>query len=148
MNYEEDMSLFVVDHASKLGAGYVDVRLEDHYNELIIVAEGKAQRDFINCRCGIDIRTLVNGALGFPTVTDLKKKGIRHAVEVAFKIAKASSKYVPTLVKHAYSEVYKTSYKADSEKGNGAQFYDRTFSHSGGHEIFQKGAWRNHPYRL
>jgi predicted Zn-dependent protease len=52
---EEDLALFSVDYASKLGADYVDARLENHYNELITVADGKVQRGIINRKRGIGI---------------------------------------------------------------------------------------------
>ncbi len=108
---EEDSALFAVEYASKLGADYVDARLEDHYNELIIVANGKVQRGVINRKRGIGIRTLVNGAWGFQSTTNLTKKGIRQAATIAFKVAKASSKYVPTPVQLAPTKAHKTSYK-------------------------------------
>ncbi len=108
---DKDSALFAVDYASKLGADYVDARLEDHYNELIIVANGKVQRGVINRKRGIGIRTLFNGAWGFQSTTDLSKNGIRQAAEIAFKVAKASSKHVQTPVKLAKAKAYKTSYK-------------------------------------
>ena len=109
---EEDLALFAVNYASKLGADYVDARLENHYNELITVADGKVQRGIINRKRGIGIRTLVNGAWGFQSTTDLTKKGIRQTAEIAFKMAKASSKHVPTPVKLALTKACKTSHKA------------------------------------
>jgi TldD protein len=109
---EEDLASLAIDYASKLGANYVDARLENHYNELITVADSKIQRGIINKKRGIGIRTLVNGAWGFQSTTDLTKKGIRQTAEVAFKMAKASSKHVPTPVKLAPTKAHKTSYKA------------------------------------
>ena len=50
---EENSALFAAEHASKLGAYCVDVSLEDHYNELMIVADGRIQRVVVNCRCGM-----------------------------------------------------------------------------------------------
>ena len=44
---------------------------------------------------------LVNDAWRFQSDTDLTKKVIREAVEIALKIAKASSKHVLTPVKLA-----------------------------------------------
>lgn len=108
---EEDLALFAVDFASKLGAQYADARLEDHYNELIMVADGKIQRGIINRKRGIGVRTLFNGAWGFQSTTDLTKNGVKAACEIAFKMAKASSKHVPTPVKLAPAKAYKTSYK-------------------------------------
>jgi TldD protein len=109
---KEDLALFAVQHGSKLGADYVDARLEDHYNEIIIVANSKVQRGIINRKCGIGVRTLVDGAWGFQSTADLTKKGIRQAAKIAFKVAKASSKHVPTPAKLAPAKAYKTSYKA------------------------------------
>jgi TldD protein len=108
---EEDLALFAMEYASKLGADYADARLEEHYNELITVADGKIQRGIINRKNGIGVRTLVNGAWGFQSTTNLTKKGIKEATEIAVKIAKASSKHVPTPVKLAPTKAYQISYK-------------------------------------
>ncbi|MBX5329233.1 MAG: TldD/PmbA family protein [Candidatus Bathyarchaeota archaeon] len=108
---EEDLALFAVGYAVKLGADYVDVRLEDHYNELITVADGKVQRGVINRKRGLGVRTLVNGAWGFQSTTNLSKKGVGQAAEIAFKTAKASSRHVHVPVKLAPAKAYKTSYK-------------------------------------
>jgi len=110
---DEDLASFAVERASKLGTDYVDCRLEDHYNELIIVTDGKVQRGIINRKHGIGIRTLVDGAWGFQSTTDLTKKGLKQAVKLAFKMAKASSKHVPEPVKLASTEAQKTSYKTE-----------------------------------
>ena len=109
---KEDLALFAVQHGSELGADYVDARLEDHYNEIIIVANSKVQRGVINRKRGIGVRTLVDGAWGFQSTADLTKKGIRQATKIAFKVAKTSSKHVTTPAKLAPAKAYKTSYKA------------------------------------
>lgn len=115
----EELALFAIDHAKKLGAEYVDIRLESHYNELITAANGKIERAMINQKRGIGIRTLVKGAWGFQSTTNLSKTGIKGAVSAAFKIAKASSKHVPKPVKLAstktYQDSYATSVKTDLE---------------------------------
>jgi predicted Zn-dependent protease len=55
---------------------------------------------------------LINGAWGFQSTTDLTKKSIRQTAEIAFKMAKASSKHVPKPVKLASTKAYENSYKA------------------------------------
>lgn len=116
---EEDLALFAIEQAAKMGSEYADARLETHYNELITVANGKIERGIINRKRGIGVRTLVNGAWGFQSTTDLTKKGIKKAVEIAFKVAKASSNHVPTPVElaptKAYKRAYKTKVKTDIE---------------------------------
>ncbi len=53
----EDSTVYIVDNASKLGANYVDARLDDHCNELITVVDGKIQRGIINRKHGIGFHT-------------------------------------------------------------------------------------------
>jgi len=107
---DEDLTLFATDHAKKLGAEYVDARLEAHYNELITVANGKVERAMINHKRGIGVRTLVNGAWGFQSTTNLSKTGVRRATSIAFRIANASSRHVPKRVKLASTKEYRDSY--------------------------------------
>jgi len=116
---DEDIAFFAIDHARKLGAGYADARLEAHYNELVIVANGKVERAIINQKCGIGVRTLVKGAWGFQSSTNLSKDSVKNAVNTAFKVAKASSKHVPKPIKlaptRAYHDSYATIVKTDLE---------------------------------
>lgn len=116
---DADLASSCVDYALKIGANYVDVRLESHYNELVTVAEGKVQRGIINRKSGIGIRALVDGAWGFQSTTDLTKRGAREAAEIAFKMAKASRKYVLRPAKMAsarsYEATYETKVKTDLE---------------------------------
>jgi len=114
---EEDLALFAMEYASKLGADYVDARLEEHYNELIIVLDGKAQRAVVNRKQGIGIRTFVNGAWGFQSTTGLNKKSIRQTAEIAAKMAKASSRHVPTPVKLSPTKSYDICYETKVKVG-------------------------------
>lgn len=110
---EEDLALFAIDHATKLGAKYTDARLEAHYNELVTVANGKVERAVINQKRGIGVRTLVKGAWGFQSTTNLTRAGIKEATSIAFKIAKASSKHVAKPVKLASARAHRDSYAAE-----------------------------------
>ena len=110
---EEDLALFAIDYATKLGAEYADARLEAHYNELVTVANGKVERAAINQKRGIGIRTLVKGAWGFQSTTNLTKAGVKEATNIAFKIAKASSRHVAKPVKLAPAKAYRDSYAAE-----------------------------------
>jgi TldD protein len=110
---DEDLALFAVDYASQLGAEYADVRLETHYNELATVANGKVERAVINQKRGLGIRTLVKGAWGFQSTTNLTKAGIKEAVNIAFKVARASSKHIAKPVRLAPAKAYEDSYKTE-----------------------------------
>jgi len=110
---EEDLAHFAIDHAAQLGAEYADARLESHYNELATVANGKVERAVINQKKGIGIRILVKGAWGFQSTTNLTKAGVKEAVNIAFKIAKASSRHVSKPVKLAPAKAYQDSYATE-----------------------------------
>jgi TldD protein len=110
---EEDLALFAIDHATKLGAEYADARFEAHLNELVTVANGKVERAVINQKRGIGIRTLVKGAWGFQSTTNLTKAGVKEATNIAFKIAKASSRHVAKPVRLAPAKAYQDSYAAE-----------------------------------
>jgi len=110
MRMQEDLALFAIDHARKLGAEYADARLETHYNELITIANGRVQRAMINQKRGVGVRALVKGAWGFQSTTNLSKTGVKGAVSVAFRIAKASSRHVPKPVKLASTKEHRDSY--------------------------------------
>jgi predicted Zn-dependent protease len=59
---EEDLALLSAQHASELEADNGDARLEEHYDGLTTVADGKVQQEVINRRQGMGIRASVNGA--------------------------------------------------------------------------------------
>jgi len=115
----EDFALFAIDFARKLGAEYTDVRLENHYNELVIVANGKVERAIINQKRGMGVRVLVKGAWGFQSTTNMTKDGVKIAVDTAFKVARASSKHVSKPVRlaptKAYRDSFETTVKTDLE---------------------------------
>jgi len=116
MRMQENLASLAIDHAKKLGAEYTDARLETHYNELITVANGKVQRAMINQKRGIGVRALVKGAWGFQSTTNLSRAGVKNAVSVAYKIAKASSRHVPKPVKLASIREYRDSYAVAVKK--------------------------------
>jgi len=107
---DEELAFFAIEHARKLGAQYTDARQEAHYNELVTVANGKIERAIVNQKEGMGIRTLVKGAWGFQSSTDLTKDDVKNAVETAFKVAKASSKHVSKPVMLAPTKAHQDSY--------------------------------------
>lgn len=113
MKMEDDIALLAIDYATKLGAEYADARFEAHYNEIVTVANGKVERAAINQKRGIGIRTLVKGAWGFQSTTNLAKASVKEATKIAFKIAKASSRHVAKPVKLAQAKAYEDSYAVE-----------------------------------
>ncbi|NIW11260.1 MAG: TldD/PmbA family protein, partial [Gammaproteobacteria bacterium] len=77
---------------------------------LVTVANGKVERAVINQKRGIGIRTLVKGAWGFQSTTNLTKAGAKEATNIAFRIAKASSRHVAKPVRLAPAKAFRDSY--------------------------------------
>jgi len=107
----EDLALKSIEYALEKGVEYTDARLEKHYNEVITASNGKIERAVINRKQGIGIRVLVNGAWGFQSTTNLTMSGIKEAVNRAYRVAKASSKYIMQKVELAPVKTYVDSYK-------------------------------------
>jgi len=112
----EDLAEFVVNYASKLGATYVDVRIEEHYDETIEVMNGVPEKHVVIRKKGAGIRVLAKGAWGFQSTTDLTREGLRKAAEVAFKVAKASAKHLREPAKLAPIKVVKDYVKVKVRK--------------------------------
>ena len=115
----EDLAAYSINYATEQGATYVDVRAEEHYNELVIVMSGKIDKAMANRKRGIGIRVLANGAWGFRSTTNLTKDAVREAVDVAVKAAKASGEHVIKPVKlaptKAHIDKYEVPVKLDIE---------------------------------
>jgi TldD protein len=73
--------------ATKLGATYVDVRLERTRGESILVKDGKVERVTSDRQSGMGIRVLLN-TWGFASTTDLAKAAVTDAVKSAVGMAK------------------------------------------------------------
>ena len=112
----EDLAEFVVNFASKLGATYADIRIEEHYDEDIEIMNGIPEKHVIIKKKGAGIRVLANGAWGFQSTTDLTREGLKKATEIAFKVAKASAKHLKKPVKLAPVKVVKDYVKVKVKK--------------------------------
>ena len=112
----EDLAEFVVDYASKLGVTYVDVRIEEHYDETIEVMNGVPEKHIVIRKRGAGIRVLVDGAWGFQSTTNLNREGLKKAAEIAFKVAKASAKHIKEPIKLAPIKVVKDRVKVKIKK--------------------------------
>jgi len=112
----EDLAEFVVDYASKLRATYVDVRVEEHYDETIEVMNGVPEKHIVIRKKGAGIRVLAEGAWGFQSTTNLTRESLKRATEIAFKVAKASAKHVKEPVELAPIKIVKDHVKVKIKK--------------------------------
>jgi TldD protein len=80
-----------LDQCRKLGAQYVDVRLENIEDENISVSDGRVEPIGRSLSTGLGIRVLKNGGWGFAATDNLEEKSIRAKARLAVEIANASA---------------------------------------------------------
>ena len=107
----EDLAVYGIDYARKQGAAYADIRAEEHYNEIIIMMSGKVDKAMANRKRGIGVRVIANGAWGFRSTTNLTKDGVKEAVNVAMKAAKASGEHIVKPVELAPTKAHRVKYE-------------------------------------
>ncbi len=83
----------LVSKAERLGASYVDARYQDRLYELIIIDNGVVREYSVNRRCGVGLRVVVDGYMGFASTNILSRKSLDKLVEHAFSIARAMKSY-------------------------------------------------------
>lgn len=108
----EELVNYAMEQALKLGASYVDVRIQDVESESITVENGILREYQTNRLRGVGIRVIVNKSLGLASSTILDKNSLASTVKFAVSMAKASGKLAkPTLFssiepKTASSKIY------------------------------------------
>ena len=86
----EDLASKAMDHASKMGASYADIRIERSKGEGFILENGKVEHIAVGTDEGAGVRALVQGTWGFYATSRLTKESILKAVELAVRLAKAT----------------------------------------------------------
>ena len=87
-----DLGRKAIDEASKLGASYVDVRINEILDENLSVRKGVPEEVNLMRSSGIGVRVIVSGAWGFAGSIDLKSEGVVETARKAVSVALASSK--------------------------------------------------------
>jgi len=95
----KDDLIKAVDYGQKLGADYVEVRVQRLFKTLLTTKDGRVEAVEEGIENGAGVRVLAKGAWGFVTCGGLDSKLLTNAVEEAFKMAKAASFKVKTPVK-------------------------------------------------
>lgn len=87
----EDLTEAVVDHASKNGAAYADIRVQKIFNTVIDVRGGRIVDCTEGLNSGAGVRVTVNDSWGFASTNSVDLGGLKAAAETAVKLAKARS---------------------------------------------------------
>jgi TldD protein len=88
----EDFSKIALTEASKLGAGYADVRIESKKTERFRLDNDSLTSIDIRSETGAGTRVLQSGSWGFYATNDLTRKGLKKAVAEAFSSARKAAK--------------------------------------------------------
>lgn len=91
---------------NSLGVDFMDVRIQNIDKTVLKVNNDKLEVSSVGTEAGIAIRVIVNGALGFATVTSLNEDKVEPAIKAAYKMASASSKSKKVPVKLAEVKTY------------------------------------------
>jgi len=88
----EDLLVYALKTASRLGASYAEARFESHLGEALILRNGVVDVSARTVSRGVGVRVLYNRALGFSSTGNLTRRGVSAAVKRAVELAKASSR--------------------------------------------------------
>lgn len=83
----EDLAKAAIDHALKLGAEYVDIRLEKVAGTNIVVMDGRTKHMVSPQEAGCGIRAFKGGAWGFSVTNRLSRQEVRSAAGLAVRMA-------------------------------------------------------------
>ncbi|MBN1676909.1 MAG: TldD/PmbA family protein [Candidatus Thermoplasmatota archaeon] len=86
----EDIAQVAIDHAMKLGAEFVDLRMESARGTNIVVMDGRTKTLNALTEAGCGLRAFVGGAWGFAATNTLNAFSAKAAAASATKMAKAA----------------------------------------------------------
>lgn len=98
---DRDLADSVVKKAQELGATYAEARLEGFDMSAFLMKNDTPEISDFRKSYGIGARFVVNGAMGFMSINDLKKALVMKRVEETIRTIKAASRMLKTPVKFA-----------------------------------------------
>src|SRR5438309_1139487 len=112
----KDLAEAALNAAQVKGAGYADVRLDEHVQQDIIVKNGQLAAVSDDASEGFGVRVLVDGAWGFAGSARLNKDEIDEVVDRAIRIARASARVRSTPVNLGPPVTSRGSYRTPLER--------------------------------
>ncbi|TET09259.1 MAG: TldD/PmbA family protein [Candidatus Thorarchaeota archaeon] len=86
----EDLAQAAIEAALKIGASFVDVRIENTTTIIIEINDGITKQSIASRMKGAGIRAFIDGAWAFAQTTDLTPRGMRSTGESVAKLALAT----------------------------------------------------------
>jgi TldD protein len=110
------MLIKTVDHGRRLGAEYVEVRVQNLFKTLLTTKDGIVEGAKEGTENGAAIRALVDGAWGFVSLGKVEPKKLTKAVGEAYRLAKATGQRVKSPVKLADTKTVEDRITTNSRK--------------------------------
>ncbi len=98
---DRDLADSVVKKAQELGASYAEVRLESFDASAFLLKNDTPEISDFQKSNGLGARFLVNGAMGFMSINDLKKALVMKRVEETIRTIRASARMLKSPLKFA-----------------------------------------------
>jgi len=99
-----------VEHATKLGASYADIRLLNLVTENIQVKNGTVEAITSRETMGFGIRVIANGSWGFASSSRVNESEMKRIADLAVQIARASSTLKKDDIVLAETEIHQDKY--------------------------------------
>ena len=89
---EKELADFAIECLQKLGASYVEARLDEYSGNSFVMKNGIPQISSFENLSGLGIRFILNKTLGFLSTNELEKEKIKSIIEKSIKTTKSASK--------------------------------------------------------
>lgn len=113
---DEDLALYALDYASKLGVRYCEARIHRIESFVILSRNGSIISSGRGISHGINVRILVDGALGFASTNNLSRDSVKRVIENAYNYAKTHSKIMKKPIDLASARIGRASYSVIEKK--------------------------------
>ena len=112
----KELAEFALEHASKLGASYADIRFVDGERRLVSIKNGKPDVISHTSEAGYGVRVIVDNGWGFTGSNRDSKEDVTEAIERAIKLGRASAKTSKGKIELAPIKTVEDSYESDVKK--------------------------------
>jgi len=107
---EKDLADFAIEHLQKMGASYVEARLDEYTGNSFLMKNGIPQISGFDNVSGLGIRFIINKTLGFLSTNKLEKEKIKNLIEKSVKTTKSASKLNEDIL-FSQEPIYKENYE-------------------------------------
>ncbi|MCX6711513.1 MAG: TldD/PmbA family protein [Candidatus Woesearchaeota archaeon] len=107
---EKDLADFAIEYLQKLGASYVEARLDEYSGNSFVMKNGIPQISSFDNVSGLGVRFIINKTLGFLSTNELQKEKIKSIIEKSIKTTKSASK-LNEKISFSSEPIYKENYE-------------------------------------